>query len=92
MNLQVQMGPKVHKVQVPAQCTAQQLKEELQGLTGIPARKMKLIHKGKVLEGTQALTGAGVIDGGKLMCLASAEAAANAGSHTLTKVRQSDGP
>lgn len=47
-----------------------QLKLNIESLTGIFARKQKLIHKGKVLDDKATLTSSRVENGAKLMLLA----------------------
>lgn len=50
--------------------TVQQLKQQLEPLTGLMSRQQKLIFKGKVLEDGHSLTSCKIMPGAKLMLLA----------------------
>ena len=70
ITVHVKHGPQDHQVALPATATVQQLKQELEPLTGLVKRQQKLIFKGKVLEDSSALTACKLVNGSKVMLLA----------------------
>ncbi|KAF6263586.1 hypothetical protein COO60DRAFT_1698667 [Scenedesmus sp. NREL 46B-D3] len=73
MNLQLQLkyGAETLSVSKAATCTVQQLKQELEQLTGLFVRNQKLIFKGKVLADALTLDACKLTTGSKVMLLQS---------------------
>lgn len=73
MNLQLQLkyGAETLSVSKAATCTVQQLKQELEQMTGLFVRNQKLIFKGKVLADALTLDACKLTTGSKVMLLQS---------------------
>lgn len=71
LRINVRHGSQSLQVEVPETGNVAELMEELEKLTGVPPRGQKLIHKGKVLSSEQSLGNAKVINGAKIMLMAS---------------------
>lgn len=69
LQLQVKHGTETLSVTAAATCTVQQLKQQLEQLTGLFVRNQKLIFKGKVLADASTLEACKLITGSKVMLL-----------------------
>jgi hypothetical protein len=71
LQLQIKHGTETLSVSAAATCTVQQLKQQLEQLTGLFVRNQKLIFKGKVLADAATLETCKLTTGCKVMLLQS---------------------
>jgi hypothetical protein len=71
VQLHIKHGTETLSVTTAATCTVQQLKQQLEQLTGLFVRNQKLIFKGKVLADASTLEACKLTSGAKIMLLQS---------------------
>ncbi|KAL8129876.1 hypothetical protein V2J09_019031 [Rumex salicifolius] len=71
IKLQIKFGGETISISVSPESTLDELKSSLQSSTNVLPRGQKLIHKGKVLEGSGTLKSLGIAKGSKIMLMAS---------------------
>lgn len=71
LQLQIKHGSETLAISAAAACTVQQLKQQLEQLTGLFVRNQKLIFKGKVLVDASTLEACKLTTGSKVMLLQS---------------------
>ena len=76
--LKIAHGRDTIELCVAPETTVRQLKDSLQERCAAPARNMRLIFKGKMLEDNQTLSGAGLAGGARLMLLSGGAPVASA--------------
>ena len=74
MKVRVKHGAKEVEVEADASSTIEQLSIRIEEVTGILARKQRLLHKGRVLSATATLQECKLLEGSSVMLLASSPA------------------
>eukprot|EP00798_Chlamydomonas_sp_ICE-L_P013499 gene13499-19358_t len=81
-------GTQQHQLSIPADAKVQALHDALEKATGVFARKMKLVFKGKVLDPARGAADQKVVEGAKLMMLASDGSVATKGQVAAQSTKQ----
>ena len=91
MQIAIRQGPKTHIVQAEPQEQVKKLMELAEEVTGVLARKQKLVFKGKVLAAHMTLEEAKVKEGSTLMLIAATSQMTQVSWHNhATQVHRGD--